>query len=388
MKFTRMFVLRMLNQEPFDTETENQNSNTNNAFTEANSNKYSFHSVKELIITNSNIDFIIHLFLSFLSIITSSNSDYEYIHQHPLNIYLIIKVSFTVTLLYLFIDFICIILSHFFNKTIPPPLSLQFQNQSNRNSTASHNDEILLPNVTPVLHFKLPSHIQHYWHTYNAVFHLFKTILFIQSFALSIFFWMVYSSHKSSISTLNYYFIHIIILELFQFYCLFRFCFFILKVVFNFTLIPMYIAAVYLGYVEDNFNHQLNAMVNTVEYTGRLSLRKVDNTEHMRKSELEETCIICLNAFQLGDIVSTLPCNKRHVFHTYCLEKWFYKKVSCPFCRVNFNEELRELLPLNFESNDNNNNDNQIFIQMVDMNDNNNNNNNQLGRNNNNDNYE
>ena len=382
MKFTRMFVLRMLNQEPFDTDTESQNNNTNNIFTETNSNKSSFHSFKELIITNSNIDFIIHLILSFLSIITSSNYDYEYIYHNPFNIYLLIKVSFTVTLLYLFIDIICIILSHFFNQTIPPPLSFQFQSQSNRNSTASHKDETLLPNVTPVIHFKLPSHVQHYWHTYNAVFHLFKTILFIQSFALSIFFWIVYSSHKSNMSTLNYFFVHIIILELFQFYCLFRFCFFILKVLFNFTLIPMYIAAVYLGYVEDNFNHQLNAMVNTVEYTGRLSLRKVDNNE--RKSELEETCIICLNSFQLGDIVSTLPCNKRHMFHTYCLEKWFYKKVSCPFCRVNFNEELRELLPLNFESNpnDNNNNDTHIFIQMVDMNDNNNNN--PHGRNNNN----
>ena len=63
--------------------------------------------------------------------------------------------------------------------------------------------------------------------------------------------------------------------------------------------------------------------------------------------------------------MSTLPCNKRHMFHTYCLEKWFYNTVSCPLCRSNFSDKIEELVPRSA-----NRNNNQQHIPMQDMNNN------------------
>ena len=44
--------------------------------------------------------------------------------------------------------------------------------------------------------------------------------------------------------------------------------------------------------------------------------------------------------FEANDIVTPLPCDIRHVYHTTCIEKWFRDKgiednqAFCPMCRV------------------------------------------------------
>ncbi|XP_065880687.1 NEP1-interacting protein-like 1 [Euphorbia lathyris] len=43
-------------------------------------------------------------------------------------------------------------------------------------------------------------------------------------------------------------------------------------------------------------------------------------------------CSICLQDFQLGDTVCSLP-NCRHTFHLSCICKWFTGHCSCPMCR-------------------------------------------------------
>lgn len=42
-------------------------------------------------------------------------------------------------------------------------------------------------------------------------------------------------------------------------------------------------------------------------------------------------CIICLDAFEINDRLTTLPCT--HFFHCNCLEKWVKKNRSCPVCK-------------------------------------------------------
>ena len=163
----------------------------------------------------------------------------------------------------------------------------------------------------------------------------------------------------------NYYLkIHFFFLELFNFYSLFRMCFFLIKVFINFSLIPIYISSIYLGYIEDKFNEELNNLCNTREYHGRESLR--NNGSNLRLSEIDDSCSICLNTFQIGDTISTLPCSKRHTFHTLCLEEWFYSTVSCPLCRSDFSDKIGVLIPMN----NNRRRDNQIRIQMQDLNNN------------------
>lgn len=30
-----------------------------------------------------------------------------------------------------------------------------------------------------------------------------------------------------------------------------------------------------------------------------------------------------------------LPCDKKHVFHKFCIEGWFKVSTTCPMCRKN-----------------------------------------------------
>lgn len=44
------------------------------------------------------------------------------------------------------------------------------------------------------------------------------------------------------------------------------------------------------------------------------------------------SCSVCLQDFQLGEIVRSLPhCN--HMFHLPCIDEWLVRHGSCPLCR-------------------------------------------------------
>lgn len=48
----------------------------------------------------------------------------------------------------------------------------------------------------------------------------------------------------------------------------------------------------------------------------------------------QEECPICLVEYKKGDMVTPLPCDVRHYFHTHCIEDWFHTEQSCPLCKV------------------------------------------------------
>ena len=48
-------------------------------------------------------------------------------------------------------------------------------------------------------------------------------------------------------------------------------------------------------------------------------------------------CIICLNDFDVGDKVTSLPC--LHMFHTDCIKSWLQSKNHCPICKYTITEE-------------------------------------------------
>ena len=52
----------------------------------------------------------------------------------------------------------------------------------------------------------------------------------------------------------------------------------------------------------------------------------------------EESCCICLNEFQCGDLVRVLPCNQRrkHIFCLECIDQWLSTKPECPICKRTF----------------------------------------------------
>eukprot|EP01016_Furgasonia_blochmanni_P015737 TRINITY_DN1873_c0_g3_i1.p1 TRINITY_DN1873_c0_g3~~TRINITY_DN1873_c0_g3_i1.p1 ORF type:complete len:279 (-),score=41.09 TRINITY_DN1873_c0_g3_i1:97-933(-) len=50
-------------------------------------------------------------------------------------------------------------------------------------------------------------------------------------------------------------------------------------------------------------------------------------------NEVKE-CAICLEFFNESHIVTRLPCNGKHVFHTQCITNWVFEQNSCPMCRI------------------------------------------------------
>ncbi|XP_053562039.1 leukemia NUP98 fusion partner 1 [Bombina bombina] len=55
------------------------------------------------------------------------------------------------------------------------------------------------------------------------------------------------------------------------------------------------------------------------------------NSSSKEKDEDEDPCVICHDDLHIGSVWE-LHC--MHRFHKECIEKWLYKKQTCPTCRV------------------------------------------------------
>ncbi|XP_047326311.1 uncharacterized protein LOC124929979 [Impatiens glandulifera] len=58
-----------------------------------------------------------------------------------------------------------------------------------------------------------------------------------------------------------------------------------------------------------------------------------DTKSTASESERRETCVVCLEKFNVGvEINKMLHCN--HVFHHRCIINWMTRSSSCPLCRT------------------------------------------------------
>ena len=46
----------------------------------------------------------------------------------------------------------------------------------------------------------------------------------------------------------------------------------------------------------------------------------------------QQECAICLEDFKKGEEVVELKCDKKHIFHRRCLQKWGENHSTCPLC--------------------------------------------------------
>jgi hypothetical protein len=44
-------------------------------------------------------------------------------------------------------------------------------------------------------------------------------------------------------------------------------------------------------------------------------------------------CAICLCCFDIGEMLISLPCDKKHSFHANCIRQWLQRQNSCPLCQ-------------------------------------------------------
>ncbi|KAA8532022.1 hypothetical protein F0562_006836 [Nyssa sinensis] len=93
-----------------------------------------------------------------------------------------------------------------------------------------------------------------------------------------------------------------------------------------------------MGAVETNFEE-----VQNIFDTGGAKGLPGDSVEKIPKIEITRdnnvdasgervSCSVCLQDFQLGETVRSLP-QCHHMFHLPCIDKWLVRHASCPLCR-------------------------------------------------------
>ena len=90
--------------------------------------------------------------------------------------------------------------------------------------------------------------------------------------------------------------------------------------------------------IGNNSEQQQNNIVNEVglqskerDLTTIWKFLPVWEVRENKRSNNNNNCVVCLTEFQIGDIISALPCC--HVFHTDCIQNWLKKELSCPVCK-------------------------------------------------------
>ncbi|XP_050226220.1 NEP1-interacting protein 1-like isoform X1 [Mercurialis annua] len=93
-----------------------------------------------------------------------------------------------------------------------------------------------------------------------------------------------------------------------------------------------------MGAVETSFEEVQNifdtgsAKGLTGDTVEKIPKIKITSNNNMDASGDKAACSVCLQDFQVGETVRSLP-HCHHLFHLPCIDKWLLRHASCPMCR-------------------------------------------------------
>jgi hypothetical protein len=88
---------------------------------------------------------------------------------------------------------------------------------------------------------------------------------------------------------------------------------------------------------------EIRSIVEEFEEEFKKTIENINNIpvfvmEKMQDECENRECIICLNGFEIGDKIRSLPCckiNLGHLFHKRCCDRWLVRNHTCPICKMN-----------------------------------------------------
>ena len=82
---------------------------------------------------------------------------------------------------------------------------------------------------------------------------------------------------------------------------------------------------------ENNIINEIGLQSKERDLNTILKFLPVWEIRENKRHDNNNNCVVCLCDFQIGDIISALPCC--HVFHTECIQNWLKNELSCPVCK-------------------------------------------------------
>ena len=65
-----------------------------------------------------------------------------------------------------------------------------------------------------------------------------------------------------------------------------------------------------------------------------------DYAGFIETNDERESCSICMNPYEVKNTIKILPCNRKHIFHKDCIDKWLSQNKACPTCRKEISKKL------------------------------------------------
>ena len=94
-----------------------------------------------------------------------------------------------------------------------------------------------------------------------------------------------------------------------------------------------------------NFYKDYSKSVNNevLDLIESVDLNEHNFDEHVQLNDdggERDFCCICMLQFDIGENIKLLPCNKKHIFHGACIDKWLSGNRNCPTCRKEITKSL------------------------------------------------